>query len=665
VTVTLAKTAGFCFGVGRIVDFVRKAAESGNVYTLGPVIHNKLVTEELRGLGVLAIDDLSEAVDENALIVIRSHGVPPSVYAALAASKRRYEDYTCPFVKKIHRLVSEDAAAGRAIVILGDAAHPEVIGIKGHAGENAVVLDSAEALATLDESKEYTVVAQTTFHTEHFERLSAEIAAKLPRARVINTICNATRERQAEAEALSKEADVMLVLGDRGSSNTQKLLEVCKKNQPKSFLFESIAEIELKNLPAGGKIGITAGASTPSAIIKEALLSMSEFETTTATSTENFEEMLNESFVTLHTGDIVKGTVIQVANGEVSVNLGYKSDGLIQRGQFSDDPDVDPANEVKPGDEIEVFVVRVNDSDGNVQLSKKRVDAQKGMSELEEAAESGAVVSGKITEVVKGGVIAIINGIRAFVPSSQVSNRYIEDLGTFKGKELDFNILEFDKAKRRIVAGRKELANKEADSAREKVFGTLEVGAKLPGTVSRIADFGAFIDLGGVDGLVHISQLSWGRVKKVADVLKEGQAVNVTVLDVDKEKGKISLTLKDAESNPWYNVDQRYEIGSIVEGRVVRMVSFGAFVELEAGVDGLVHISQIADKHVIKPEDELKIGQIISVKITDIDMNNQKISLSKKAAEGVAEYDEAAVEEYAAEEAVEVVEEAVAEAPEE
>jgi len=634
--ITLAKTAGFCFGVKRIVEFVKKEAQKGNVYTLGSVIHNKRVVRELEAAGVFAIHSPEEAKELWAPIVIRSHGVPPETYAALAASGRRYEDYTCPFVKKIHEMVSQDAAAGRGIIVLGDAAHPEVIGIKGHAGGHAVIMNDAAGLEALDPKQAYTVVAQTTFNVALFSAIAAEVTARLPQAKVVNTICGATRERQEEAERLSKVSDVMLVIGDRGSSNTQKLYETCKKNQPKSYLVESITEIELKNLSTNDRIGITAGASTPSAIIKEALLSMSEFENTT-TSNESFEEMLNESFVTLHTGDIVKGTVIQVANGEVSVNLGYKSDGLIQRGQFSDDPDVDPAAEVSIGDEIEVFVVRVNDGDGNVLLSKKRVDAQKGMLELEEAATNGVIVNGKITEVVKGGVIAIINGIRAFVPSSQVSNRYVEDLGTFKGQELEFNILEFDKAKRRIVAGRKDLANKQTEAAKEKVFATIEIGSKMDGTVSRIADFGAFIDLGGVDGLVHISQLSWGRVKKVTDVLKEGQAVAVTVLDVDKEKGKISLTLKDAESNPWYNVEQRYEIGAIVEGKVVRMVSFGAFVELEGGVDGLVHISQIADKHVVKPEDELKVGQIVQVKITDIDMENQKISLSKKAAEGVSE----------------------------
>jgi len=644
--VVLAKSAGFCFGVKRIVDFVEAEAARGNVYTLGTVIHNKIVAESLRQKGVEVIALPEEAVREDALVVIRSHGVPPSVYETLEARGLRYADYTCPLVLKIHRLVREDAAAGRHIIVLGDKDHPEVAGILGHAGGNALVAADAAAFAQLapDAYKPYTIVAQTTFRVALFEELAAMAKARLTDAKIVNTICDATRERQEEADSLSREVDMMLVIGDRGSSNTQKLYETCKKNQKKSYLVETIAEIELKSLSTNDRIGITAGASTPSAIIKEALLSMSEFETT------SFEEMLNESFVTLHTGDIVKGTVIQVANGEVSVNLGYKSDGLIQRGQYSDDPDVDPAAELKEGDEIEVFVVRVNDGDGNVLLSKKRVDAQKGMMELGEAAETGAIVRGKITEIVKGGLVAVINGTRAFVPSSQISNRYVEDLNTFKGQEFDFNILEFDKTKRRLVAGRKELANKEAAIARESVFATLEIGAKMDGTVSRIADFGAFIDLGGVDGLVHISQLSWGRVKKVSDVLKEGQAVTVTVLDIDTEKGKISLTMKDAESNPWYNVDQKYEIGSIVEGKVVRMVSFGAFVELEAGVDGLVHISQIADKHVVKPEDELKIGQIIQVKITDIDMDNQKISLSKKAAEGVAE--EEFVEEAVAEDAV-------------
>lgn len=348
---------------------------------------------------------------------------------------------------------------------------------------------------------------------------------------------------------------------------------------------------------------------------------------------ENFEEMLDQSLITLHTGDVVKGTVIGVNNGEVSVNLGYKSDGIIPKNEFSENPDIDPADVVKPDDEIEVYVVRVNDGEGNVLVSRKRLEANKGYEEIEEAFNNKTVIKGKIIDIVKGGLIALINNKRVFVPSSQISNRFVEDLNEFKNKEFDFNILEFDKSKRRIIAGRKELVQKEIAAKRQQIFESINAGDRIEGTVSRIVDFGAFVDIGGVDGLIHISEMSWGRVKKVSDVLSEGDKVTVTVLDVNSEKGKISLSLKDINNDPWKSAPEKYTIGNIVEGKVVRMVPFGAFVELEEGVDGLIHVSQISYKHIAKPDDVLEIGQVVKAKVTDFDAENKKISLSIKEAD--------------------------------
>jgi 4-hydroxy-3-methylbut-2-enyl diphosphate reductase len=358
--------------------------------------------------------------------------------------------------------------------------------------------------------------------------------------------------------------------------------------------------------------------------------------------------MMEETLVTLRTGDIVKGTVIGVSEtGEVSVNLGYKSDGIITKAEFSDDASINPADVVKAGDEIEVFIIRVNDVDGNVLLSKKKVDANKSYVVIEEAYNNNTTIKAKVTDVVKGGLIALVEGsIKVFVPSSQISNRYVEDLESFKGNEYDFNVLEYDRSKKRIVVGRKALAQKEIDDKKAEVFANISAGSKLEGTVSRIVEFGAFVDLGGVDGLIHISEMSWGRVKKVSDVLKVGDKVTVTVLDVNSEKGKISLTLKDPDADPWKDADVKYAKGNVVTGKVVRMVSFGAFVELEEGVDGLVHISQIAYKRVEKPEDELEIGQVIQAKVTDINLETKKISLSiKETLEKPAKSAEETVEE--------------------
>lgn len=372
-------------------------------------------------------------------------------------------------------------------------------------------------------------------------------------------------------------------------------------------------------------------------------------------SAQSFEEMLNESFVALHTGDIVKGTVIHVNSSEVTVNLGYKSDGIITRAEMTDDPTADITQMVKKGDVIEVYILRVNDGDGNVQASKKRLDAQTNYKLIEQAFTDKTPMAGKVAEVVKGGLIAIINGCRVFIPSSQISNRYVEDLTVFKGREFNFSILEFDRSKRRIVAGRKELAAVEQQQRRDELYSTLEIGQRIEGTVSRLVEFGAFIDLGGVDGLVHISELAWRRVRKVTDVLHVGDRVMATVIDVNPEKNKISLSLKDSDHNPWNSVADRYPVGSVVEGKVVRMAPFGAFVTLEDGVDGLVHISQIANRHVAKPEEELSIGQVISVKVTDIDEENHRISLSKREVDAImdsedSEYDD---DEYADDEAYE------------
>ncbi|MFQ7476179.1 30S ribosomal protein S1, partial [Anaerotignum sp.] len=494
---------------------------------------------------------------------------------------------------------------------------------------------------------------QTTFRQAKFDKILEILQDRGVNMEIHNTICSATEKRQTEAEELSKTVDKMIVIGGKNSSNTQKLVEICAKNCGNTVHIETICDLVLNNFGKDDKIGITAGASTPPAIIKEVVVTMSEalenaVQNLGGSEEATFEQMLEESLVTLHTGDVVKGTVIQVVNEEVSVNLGFKSDGIIARGEFSSDPTVVPSKTVQPGDEIEVFVVRVNDGDGNVMLSRKRIEAQKGIEEIEAAYNEKAVVTGTVTSVVKGGLIAVVNGVNVFIPSSQVSNRFIEDLSVFNGQELEFNIIEVDRVKRRFIGGRKALVEQEIAAKRAALFETIQAGSRVNGTVSRLTDFGAFVDLGGVDGLIHISEMSWGRISNPKEVLKEGQEVEVFVLDVDKEKGKISLSLKDADKNPWKLAAEKYAVGSIVEGKVVRMVPFGAFVELEPGVDGLVHISQIANKHVVKPEDELKVGEVINVKVLEVNPEQKKISLSKRQADAPVE--EAPAEEAATEE---------------
>ncbi|HCT63801.1 MAG TPA: bifunctional 4-hydroxy-3-methylbut-2-enyl diphosphate reductase/30S ribosomal protein S1 [Lachnospiraceae bacterium] len=640
--ITVAKSAGFCFGVNRAIEAVYNAIGNGTLYTYGPIIHNKTVTDNLKKHGVESIDNL-DGIDEGT-IVLRSHGVGEDVYKAIEKKGLNIIDGTCPFVKKIHNIVHKDYEAGSKIIIVGSRIHPEVMGINGWCNNDAIIVESLDEAKNLElkQNEKYSVVVQTTFRRNKFNNIVSVLRERKIDAKIYNTICSATDERQKEAIEISKLMDKMIVIGDKNSSNTQKLYEICKKNCYNTYNVESFEDLVLNIFNRNDKIGITAGASTPSAIIKEVISVMNEIQNDAVEKIEGeeeltFQQMLDESLVTLHTGDVVKGTVIQISNEEVSVNLGYKSDGIIPRGEYSSDATVIPSHEVSLGDEIEVFVVRVNDGDGNVLLSKKRIESMKGMDDLQKAFDDKQVIEGKVTEVVKGGLIAVVNGVRVFIPSSQVSNRFVEDLSVYKGQTINFNIIELDRTKRRIIGGRKALIEKENVAKKEALFSTIEAGKKVTGTVSRLTDFGAFVNLGGIDGLIHISEMSWGRITNPREVLKEGDKVEAVVLDADKEKGKISLSLKDVSANPWVGAAEKYAVGSIVEGKVVRMVPFGAFVELEVGVDGLVHISQIANKHVVKPEDELKIGEIIKVKVLEVNAEAKKISLSKREAEAPEE----------------------------
>lgn len=639
----MAESAGFCFGVKRAIEMAYAAIKTEHpLYSYGQLIHNKTVTDDLAAKGLQITEDLDSM--EAGTLLIRSHGVGKELYDKAEEKGLRILDGTCPFVKKIHQIVQQQQEAGKGILVVGDGAHPEVIGICGWCQNQAVILEDEQAAREKDIPPKdcYAVVVQTTFRQEKFDKILQILQERGISMQVFQTICSATEKRQTEAEELSKRVDKMIVIGGKNSSNTQKLVEICAKNCGNTVHIETICDLVLNNFEKNDKIGITAGASTPPAIIKEVVVTMSEALENAVQNLEGseeatFEQMLEESLVTLHTGDVVKGTVIQVVNEEVSVNLGFKSDGIISRGEFSSDPNVIPSKTVQPGDEIEVFVVRVNDGDGNVMLSRKRIETQKGIEEIEAAYNDKTVVTGVVEKVVKGGLIAVVNGVNVFIPSSQVSNRFIEDLSVFNGQKLEFNIIEVDRVKRRFIGGRKALVEQEIAAKRAALFETIQAGSKVTGTVSRLTDFGAFVDLGGVDGLIHISEMSWGRISNPREVLKEGQTVEVFVLDVDKEKGKISLSLKDADMNPWKLAADKYAVGSIVEGKVVRMVPFGAFVELEPGVDGLVHISQIANKHVVKPEDELKVGEMIKVKVLEVNPEQKKISLSKRQADAPAE----------------------------
>ena len=633
-SVTLAKTAGYCIGVKLAVDGVYNNLSSLSQVTFGPIIHNKHVTGYLASKGVTSIttEDELNHLDKDKTVVIRAHGVHPNVYELMNKNNIGYKDYTCPYVKKIHRIVQKHVDQGDKIIILGEHTHPEIIGINGHAGDTGIIIKTPDEAKNLTFSCNnfYVIVVQTTFISQVFNEIVEIIKNNTQNVQIYNTICGATIERQEEAEELSKKVDKMIIIGDKTSSNSNKLVEISQKNCKDTYFVESISEICLNNFSKNDKIGITAGASTPTAVIKEGVTTMSNLENQDQT----FEQLLEGSFSkSLHTGDVVKGEIIQVSGNEVSVNLNYKSDGVIHRNELTDDQSLDLKTAYKIGDMIEAVVLRVNDGEGNVSLSHKRIEEQKHLSSLQEAFENKTVVSGKVVDIIKGGMMARIHGVKVFVPSSQAASRFVEDLSQFKGKELNFHIIECNQEKRRILAGRKELAAKEEREAKEAALAKLEEGMEVTGTVSRMVGFGVFVDLGDIDGLIHISEISWNRNKKPSNLFEIGDQIKVKILKIDREKLKLSLSVKELQGDPWAEAANKFPVGTITKGSVVRMVKFGAFVELDNGVDGLIHISQISQKHVVKAEDVLKIGQVVDVKIMEIDLESKRISLSKKEAD--------------------------------
>lgn len=625
VELKVAKTAGFCFGVDRALKLVEACANKhdGKYYTLGPIIHNKHVVDELTAKGISPVESV-EQVGKNENLIVRTHGIGKSVYEEMKKRGVGVVDVTCPFVKKIHNIVEKHYNDGYNIVIVGDKNHPEVVGINGWCENSAIILASEEeAKSVVFDEKPVCVVSQTTFMQNIFKKIVFFLKKTCNDIVVFDTICIATEERQKEACELASSSDVMLVLGGRNSSNTQKLYSICKSVCEDTFLLEHIGELDSEYDFDSKKVGITAGASTPAVIIKEAIGKMENFE--------SFESLVEESLKTLNTGDVVKGTVIEVRPNEVIVDLGAKQDGFIPAGEISDDPNVTTADVVKPGDEIEVFVVRVNDADGNIILSKRKLDAAKTWENVKKAFEDGTVLEGKVSETVNKGMIVLYKGYKVFVPASQASERRSADLSALVGKVVAFKIIDINDRRKRLVGSVRVVLDAQKKELEEKFWADAVVGKIYNGVVKSLTNFGAFVDIGGVDGLVHISELSWSHIKHPSEVLSEGDSIEVYIKDIDAEKKKISLGFKKAEDNPWEIVKSKIEVGGTTTVKIVRIMPYGAFAEIIPGVDGLIHISQIANRRIEKPQDELELGQEVEVKVTDIDWDNKKVALSIRA----------------------------------
>ena len=645
-TVRVAKTAGFCYGVRRAVDKVYEAVENGKkIATIGPLIHNRQVIDNLKEKGVNYYDKVSD-IPKDYIVVIRAHGVSQSVYDELEG--REYIDLTCPFVSKIHRIVNEQHKNGKQIIIIGDKNHPEVIGINGHCDNSAyITYDEIEQCDDKILEKDVCIVAQTTIKREIFVQKVHFFKNTCKSTIIFDTICSATKDRQEEADALSRNSDMMIVVGGKESSNTRKLYEISKSNCTETYHIETYEDIPRKNKKIR-KVGITAGASTPGSIIEEVVKAMSE----TVRNEESFAELFAQyESKTLNNGDIIDGTVIEVRNNEVIVDLGgFKYNGQLSAEQLTDDPSLKPSDVVKEGDTIKVYVVGVNDGEGKVVLSRKKLVAMESWNKIKEAYEAGEVLEGKIIKAVKGGVIALTDGSQVFIPAKQASERFVQDLQSLVGTEVSYKIIEIDERRKRVIGSVRVILEAQRKAVEDAFWSAAEEGKKYQGTVKSLTSFGAFVDIGGVDGLVHISELSWNKIKHPSEVVKEGDVLDVYIKEINAETKKISLGFKKIEDNPWVIAQNKLSLGDVVNCKIVRMMPFGAFAEIMPNVDGLIHISQIANKRIGKPEDELTIGQEVEAKITELNWDDKKISLSIRALLPVEEEAAPEVEEEVVEE---------------
>lgn len=662
--VILAKSAGFCFGVNRAIEIVNKLVdENKSVCTLGPIIHNMQVVQELNEKGVVAIDSIDEAKQDDT-VVIRSHGVSQQVIDNIKEKNLNYVDATCPFVAKIHKIVKE-AKEDEIVIIAGDKLHPEVQGIIGHCNAQCYTFKNLEELAEIfkiippEKNNFIKIVAQTTFDLKEWEKSIKSLKNVYTNAKIFDTICNATTLRQKEAAELSKSVDMMFVIGDKHSSNSFKLYSICSSNCKNTFFIETAEELPVKEISKADSIGVTAGASTPARIIKEVLDKMSEVNTSSVNENElSFEEMLEESLKSMNTNERVMGTVMSIAaNGDVSVDVGRKQAGYIPNDEISFDPTVTANDLLKVGDEVELLIMKTNDQEGTIMLSKKRVDAQKNWEELEALAESDEIFTGKVIESVNGGVIVMFKGNRIFIPASQATLTRDEDASELVGKEVQFRLLEVSKKgrrKRAIGSIRAVLKEKRAEE-KAKLLESLAVGNTYMGTVKSLTSYGAFVDIGGVYGMIHISELSWSRIKHPSEVVNVGDKVAVYIKDINEETKKISLGYKKDEDNPWFILENQYPVGTVAKCKIVGLTTFGAFANIIPGIDGLIHISQISNKRIEKPEDVLAVGDEVEAKIIAIDFEKKRVSLSMRAliaeetAEEAVEETPAEVEEETAE----------------
>lgn len=635
-----------------------KLLDEGHAYSLGQLIHNDDVVSHFAKRGLTVIDS-PEELPEGERVIIRSHGVAKSIYESLEIRNAVISDATCPKVKRIHKIVSDASENGRFVVIIGMHNHPEVEAVRGWC-DACVVCENLDELSSFAEKtadfqeKAITMVIQTTQTRNNFNECANFLKKMCTNVEIFDTICGATSTRQEEASKLSAQCDAMVVIGGKHSANSVHLAEICRNSCDNVLFISNADELDMEKLCGMKTVGVTAGASAPAWIIKEVSNKMSEeikIDETVAEKEMSFDEMLEESIKTIYNGDKVSGYVVAITGTEISVDIGTKYSGFIPTTEFTDDG-IKVEEAVKVGDTIEAVVVRVNDVEGTVMLSKKRLDAVKGWNDVEAAAEDGTVLEGIVTEDNKGGIVVNVKGVRVFVPASQSGLPREAEMSQLLKQKVRVKITEVNRSRKRVVGSIRAVAQKERRERAEAIWNDIEVGKKYHGTVKSMTSYGAFVDIGGIDGMVHVSELSWSRIKNPAEVLSVGDEVDVYVINFDKEKRKISLGYKDPAENPWTKFTSAYEVGATAEVKIVKLMPFGAFAEVMPGVDGLIHISQIANRRIGKPEEVLTVGDVVEAKITAIDNEKQKISLSIRALSEPAPAEVEEVVEEAADEAV-------------
>ena len=645
-----AEHSGFCFGVQKAIDKTFERIDEAKrdcrtTYTCGNLIHNKAVINKVASKGVCMISSLDEATSGD-VVIVRSHGEPKEFYDKAENYGIELVDTTCVFVKKIHELVYKAYLDCRPVIIVGSADHQEVKATNGWCNYTAIILGNAQ------EARDYAknccvnqiplVVCQTTIRRELLDSIIEVFDEAAIPYEIKNTICNATRDRQESCAELAAKVDCMVVIGDPSSSNSKKLYEIANNNCKNAMFIQDISDLELKELHNYNRIGITAGASTPEWIIKEVIASMSENVTANVDHNPMLDYMddIENSLRLPRPGEIVDGTVHQVMDNEVIVNIGCKKDGILQKSEVTLEPGQTLVDLFKEGDEIQAKVMKSDDGEGGILLSKKRLEMNENFKELAAAQANKEIISVKLVKSVNSGVIAAYKEISGFIPLSQLSDRYVENADEFLGQTVDVEVIKVDNKRNRAVFSRKAVLVDEKRKQIAEIWANLNVGDIVEGKVMRFTDYGAFVDIGGVDGLLHISEISWGKLKHPKEVLNIGDIINVKILALNEEKGKISLGLKQTQPEPWSLVGSKYEVGQVIEGKVVQIKDYGAFVELEAGLDGLVHISEIANRRVENVSDELELGKIITAKIMEIDVDRKRISLSIKALLGDEEESE-------------------------